>query len=190
MPDIFVIGGPNGAGKTTAAMKLLPVRLHCAEFANADSIAAGLSPFRPDTVALEAGRTMLRRIRDLAEARRDFAFESTLSARSFAPFLREQIKRGYEVHVIYLWLSSVEIAIQRVRTRVAMGGHSIPEDVIRRRYTRGLSNLFELYMPLSTSWRLYDNSGPNPAAIARMAVDRSLQIQNAAAWDSVREMFV
>jgi predicted ABC-type ATPase len=102
MPRIFLIGGPNGAGKTSSAMRLLPDEIECREFVNADAIAAGLSPFEPDTVALKAGRLMLERIHDLADRNVDFAFESTLAARSLAPFIRDVKRKGYEIDLIYL----------------------------------------------------------------------------------------
>ena len=144
MPDIFVIGGPNGAGKTTVAMKLLPEGFHIRDFVNADSIAAGLSPFQPESVALEAGRIMLNRIRALTEAKQDFAFETTLAVRNFAPFLDQCRSDGYRIDLLSVWLPSVDLALRRVQGRVARGGHDVPQGVIRRRYDRGLSNFFEI----------------------------------------------
>lgn len=143
-------------------MDLLPEKLQGIEFVNADTIASGLTGSQPEEIALKAGRIMLSRIRELAESQEDFAFESTLAARSFAPFLQAQRRRGYGVRLIYLWLPSVDMAAQRVRARVAAGGHDIPPDVIVRRYTRGLINLFELYMPLSTSWSGYTTTLGRP----------------------------
>jgi len=143
MPNIFVLAGPNGAGKSSTARTLLPLFLNCEEFVNADDIARGLSAFRPETVAFQAGRAMLTRLNELARQRVDFAFETTLSSRSFAPWLRQRQTEGYEVHVSYAWLPLVELAIERVAFRVRAGGHNIPIQDIRRRYERSRSNLLE-----------------------------------------------
>lgn len=132
MPNVYVFGGCNGAGKTTMAMRLLPETLNCREFVNADLIAAGLSPFRVENVALQAGRLMLQRINKLRDGGVDFAFESTLASRSFVPFLRSCQSCGYEVHLLYVQLENVDLAIERVANRVLEGGHNIPKDVIRQ----------------------------------------------------------
>lgn len=166
MASVLLIGGPNGAGKTTTAMDLLPRELHWRHFVNADNIAAGLSPLDPDAAAIPAGKLMLRRIHELAERGEDFAFESTLAAKSFAPFLRNCQSRGYEVHLL-VWLESPELAIQRVAERVRKGGHHIPEPTIRRRYCSGLSHLFSIYLPLADAWVVCDNSGDAPKSVAR-----------------------
>ena len=158
MPNVYVIGGCNGAGKTTIAMRVLPEALGCREFVNADLIAAGLSPFRVESVALQSGRLMLERINKLRDSGVDFGFESTLASRSFVPFLRSCQSRGYEVHLLYVWLENVELAIERVAHRVLDGGHNIPEDTIRRRYESSRRNYVELYQPLANSWRVFDNS--------------------------------
>jgi predicted ABC-type ATPase len=186
MPRIFLIGGPNGAGKTSSAMRLLPDEIECREFVNADAIAAGLSPFEPDTVALKAGRLMLERIHDLADRNVDFAFESTLAARSFAPFLRGVKRKGYEIDLIYLWLERVEIALQRVASRTRQGGHNVPEAVVRRRYKRGLSNLFDLYLPLADRWTLYDNSGDRPKRIALKTPGLNRVVEDFEAWKTMQ----
>lgn len=138
MPTVIVMGGPNGAGKTTIATRLLPA-LGIRHFVNADDIARGLSAFAPESVAVEAGRLMLRRIDELAKRRESFAFESTLAARSFAVLLRRLKADGYTVRLIYVWLQRPEIAISRVAERVRRGGHQIPEETIIRRYTTGLA---------------------------------------------------
>ena len=157
-PSVIVLAGPNGSGKTTAAPKLLRDVLGVVEFVNADTIAQGLAAFGPELVALEAGAIMLSRLRQLADQRRTFAFETTLAARSLAPWLRRLIDDGYEFHLVYLWLPSPDLAVARVADRVRMGGHDIPEESIRRRYPAGLRNFFRLYMPLAAVWRIYDNS--------------------------------
>ena len=153
-PLVIVIAGPNGAGKSTTAPSLLRDTLQVSEFVNADTIAGGLSAFRPDSVAIAAGRAMLERIRQLAEARAEFAFETTLASRSFAPWLARLKRNGYHVHVLFLWLESADLAVNRVTARVRLGGHDVPEGTVRRRYTRGLRNLFGLYLPLADSWHV------------------------------------
>lgn len=158
MPNVYVIGGCNAAGKTTIAMRVLPEALGCHEFVNADLIAAGLSPFRVESVALQAGRLMLERMNKLRDADVDFGFESTLASRSFVPFLKSCQSRGYEVHLLYVWLDNVELAIERVAHRVLDGGHNIPEATIRRRYESSRRNFRELYQPLANTWRVFDNS--------------------------------
>ncbi|MHC5728674.1 MAG: zeta toxin family protein, partial [Nostoc sp.] len=147
MPNLYIIGGANGSGKTTAALQILPYFLEVFEYVNADEIAAGLSPFNPESVASQAGRLMLERLETLVNAEADFAFETTLAARNFARFLRECKNKGYIINLIYFWLQSPELAIARVRRRVESGGHNIREDTIRRRYKRGRKNLIELYLP-------------------------------------------
>ena len=167
MPNVYLIGGPNGAGKTTIALTMLPRYLDCHEFVNADLIAAGLSPFRVESVALQAGRLMLSRINTLRDAKVDFAFESTLASRSFVPFLQSCKSQGYDVHLLYLWLESAELAIERVAHRVLEGGHNIPEDTIRRRYIASRKNLVELYLPLANTWEIYNNSNDEAVCVAR-----------------------
>lgn len=160
MSEIYVIGGCNGSGKTTFALSVFPA-IGEIEFVNADIIAAQLNPHNPEQVAILASRIMLERLKTLAQQKADFAFETTLAARSFAPFLRQCQAQGYKVNLIYVWLNSVELAITRVALRVASGGHNIPEDVIRRRYDRGRRNFLELYSKLADYWQVYDNSGEN-----------------------------
>lgn len=148
MPSLVIIAGPNGAGKSTVAPGLIHQWLGIAQFVNADMIAAGLSAFDTDSVALEAGRIMLRRIEELADRRSDFAFETTLASRSFAPWNVERRLEGYRAHLVFLWLPSPELALARVANRVLEGGHNVAENVVRRRYHRGLVNLFDLYLPI------------------------------------------
>ena len=165
-PSVVVLAGPNGAGKTTSAAVVLPDVLGVRHFVNADVIASGLSAFDPEVVAIAAGRLMLTRMRELAEQRESFGFETTLASRSFAPFLRNLAATGYGVHLVYLWLPDPELAIARVARRVLRGGHRVPDDVVRRRYWGGLRNFLELYQPLATTWRFYDNSGERPIPVA------------------------
>jgi predicted ABC-type ATPase len=184
---MFIIGGPNGAGKTTSAMKLLPVDLQCREFVNADTIAAGLSPFEPASVAVQAGKLMLTRIHELAERKVDFAFETTLAARSFAPFLRDVREKGFEIHLLYLWLPSVDLALSRIASRVRRGGHDIPEQIVRRRYIMGLRNFFQLYMPLADNWTVYDNSGAEPKRVAYLGGNGAAVVEDSIVWNAMRE---
>lgn len=157
MPNLYIIAGCNGAGKTTASYTVLPEMLNCKEFVNADGIAAGLSPFNPESVALEAGRIMLQRIHHLLEEKVDFAFETTLSTRSYVPFVKKAQGLGYIVTLLYFWLKTPEDAIKRVAQRVKNGGHNIPPDIIRRRYYRGIYNLINLYIPVCNNWYVVDN---------------------------------
>lgn len=157
-PQVVVIAGPNGAGKTTTAQGLLPSTLQIQHFVNADWIARGLSGFNPEASAIDAGRIMLRRLKQLAASRATFAFETTLATRSFAPWLRELCESGYLFSLVFLWLPDAEQAVCRVAERVRQGGHRVPDDTIRRRHAAGLRNFFQLYQPLTTDWRFYDNS--------------------------------
>lgn len=157
-PNVVVVAGPNGSGKSTAAPVLLRDFLGITEFVNADVIAQGLAAFDPDSVAFQAGSIMHARLRSLASKRRNFAFETTLASRSLAPWLRGLVASHYLFHLVFLWLPSADFAVARVADRVRLGGHNVPEETIRRRYRRGLVNFFELYQPLATTWRVYDNS--------------------------------
>lgn len=156
-PNLYIIAGPNGAGKTTAAYNLLPEVLHCPNFVNADEIARGLSPFAPEAVSFQAGRIMLQRIDELLPQKVDFAIETTLSTRSYVQLVRRAQAIGYRVHLIFFFLENEEQAIARVAQRVKNGGHGIPEEDIRRRFTRGIFNLINLYMPICDSVLVYNN---------------------------------
>jgi predicted ABC-type ATPase len=185
-PVVVVIGGPNGAGKSTIAARVLQGALAVGEFVNADVIARGLSAFDPDSVAVAAGRIMLERLHALAAQRASFAFETTLSGRSFAPWLRELTASGYDFHLVYVWLPSPELALERVAARVRRGGHDIPEDVVRRRYAMGVRNFFELYRPLAKSWQVYDNSERTPMVVATGQRDDVLTVEQPDAWARIR----
>lgn len=156
-PTLYIIAGCNGAGKTTASMSLLPEVLECREFVNADEIAKGLSPFNPEEVAIEAGRLMLRRIDTLLSASQTFAIETTLATKSYRNLVKKAKMLGYRVILLFFWLPSPEMAVERVANRVASGGHNIPDDVVHRRYWAGLKNLFEIFVPIVDLWSLYDN---------------------------------
>lgn len=156
--NIYIIAGCNGAGKTTASFAILPEMLDCKEFVNADEIARGLSPFQPDTVAFEAGRIMLRRIDELMETGATFAFETTLATKSYSGKIKQAQRLGYKVTLLFFWLDSIELAIDRVATRVSEGGHNIPPDVIARRYKGGIRNLFSIYLPIVDEALIFDNT--------------------------------
>jgi len=169
-PKLYIIAGPNGAGKTTFAREFLPHYADCKQFVNADFIAGGLAPFSPETAALRAGRLLLEQIRLLADKRSDFGFETTLSGVTYVSLLRRLKAEGYAIHVFFLWLPDVKIALARIADRVRRGGHDIPEEVVRRRFHKGLQNLFRLYRTLLDSWTIFDNSGVLPHPIAREEV--------------------
>lgn len=158
MSTIYIIAGCNGAGKSTAANVTLPQYLDCREFVNADSIAAGLSPFQPETVSFQAGRIMLHRIKELIKEKETFAFETTLTTRSYMNLLIDAKKHEYKIVLFYYWLNSVELALARIADRVKKGGHNIPKEVVIRRYERSLNNLVNLFMPICNEWYIFDNS--------------------------------
>lgn len=177
-PTVYVIAGPNGAGKTTFASKFLPDFVDCREFLNADLIAAGLAPFAPETQNVRAGRLLLDRVKELATAREDFSFETTLSGRTYVRRLQQMKRDGYRVYLFFLWLPSPDLAVARVANRVRQGGHSIPETDIRRRFVLGLKNFVDLYRPLTDGWWLYDGSQVIPAIIAKEE-DGQVQVSQA-----------
>jgi predicted ABC-type ATPase len=165
-PNVYIVAGPNGAGKSTFAQRFLPDYADCREFVNADLIAAGLSPFNPESLAIEAGRLMLARIETLAQARVDFGFETTLAGRSQLTLLTRLRAEGYRTHLFFLWLPTLGLALERVQDRVLAGGHFVPEETVRRRLTRGLSNFFHLYQPVLDTYLIFDNSGDSPRLVA------------------------
>ncbi len=156
--NLYIIAGCNGAGKTTASFTVLPEMLDCKEFVNADEIAKGLSPFNPEGVAIQAGRLMIERVLFLIREGDTFAFETTLSTRSYVKLVEMAQKQGYFVTLLFFSLASPEQAVRRVEKRVSQGGHNIPTDVIYRRYASGLKNLFQMYSQIVDFWALFDNS--------------------------------
>ncbi|WP_426583465.1 zeta toxin family protein [Mucilaginibacter sp. R-33] len=185
MPNLYIIAGCNGAGKTTASYTVLPELLNCNEFVNADNIAAGLSPFNPESVAFEAGRIMLQRIDELLNRGVDFAFETTLSTRSYVSLVKRARQKGYEVTLLFFWLSSPEMAMERVAKRVSKGGHNIPADVIERRYYRGIRNLVSLYIPLCDKWLIANNTDLGPVFVAQSADELKTNIITPDIWETI-----
>lgn len=186
MPDVIVISGANGAGKSTLAPYLLRDTFDIVEYVNADTIALGLSAFAPENAAFEAGRIMLKRLNELASGKKDFAFETTLATRFYARWLSELQSAGYHFHLIYLWLKNAELAIERVRERVRVGGHNIPEDTIKRRFERGRRNFFDLYQPIADSWQVFNASSLAPQIIAEGDKIESKQIFKQNLWRQVK----
>ena len=174
--NLYIISGCNGAGKTTASYTVLPEVLHCKEFVNADEIARGLSPFNPESVAIEAGRLMLQRIEYLLVKDESFSIETTLATKSYINLVRRAQVKGYTVRLLFFWLNSPELALQRIAERVAKGGHNIPEPIVRRRYVAGICNLFRLFMSEVDSWEIYDNSEYPAVQIARGGKDDETSI--------------
>jgi predicted ABC-type ATPase len=175
---IYIIAGPNGAGKTTFAREFLTDFGFCEHFINADQIAQKIAPGAPEGVSRRAGRIMLQEIDRLARENQTFAFETTLSGKSLVPFLRRWKESGYLVHLFFLWLPSVEMALERVANRVRMGGHHVPEEDVRRRYERGLHNLVGVYRPLVHSAIVFDNSSSPPHAVVGLEPDGGQEVYN------------
>ena len=184
---LYIISGPNGAGKTTASYTVLPKILQCKEFVNADEIARGLSPFNPESVAIEAGRLMLKRISELLQRNESFSIETTLSTRSYFRMVEKAHSQGYDVALLYFWLKSPQQAIERVAERVAKGGHDIPKDIIVRRYWEGLNNLFKIYMPIVDTWILVNNSETPRSIVATGGKDQKTIIKDNKHFKTIEE---
>lgn len=189
MPYVIIIAGPNGAGKTTTAPALLDKNLKMSHFVNADTIAAGLSAFAPEKASIQAGKTMLKRMHQLADNKEDFAFETTLASRSFAPWIEELKNKNYVFYLTFLLLDSADMAIDRVAERVRLGGHSVPEQTIRRRFDAGLKNFFKLYEPLADSWQMYDNSVIGTSNPVASKTNSHIEIQNKIIWNRLVEKY-
>ena len=188
MPNLYIISGCNGAGKTTASFTIFPDILDCRQFVNADNIAYGLSPFDVESVALEAGKIMLQRINELLVLGDDFAIETTLTTRSYVSLIQKAKGLGYKVSLIYIWLNSPQLAIERVAERVKNGGHNIPTDVIERRYFRGVKNLFELFIPICDLWTVADNTYGNLIQVASKNEIENV-IEDVELWNVINKQF-
>lgn len=187
--DLYIIAGCNGAGKTTASFTILPEILNCKEFVNADEIAKGLSPFQPEKVSIEAGRIMLERINDLLNSQENFAFETTLSAKSYRSKIFLAREKGYNVTLLFFWLQNADLAIERVRTRVIEGGHHIETEVIRRRYINGIKNLFEIYLPIADEIIIFDNSEGKHDLIAEKTIESEIEVLNEVKFNQLKSYY-
>ena len=175
---LYIIAGCNGAGKTTASFTILPEVLDCKEFINADEIAKGLSPFQPESVAMQAGRIMLARMDELLQKGETFAFETTLATKSYKQKIEWAQANGYEVTLLFFWLRNVTMAKERVAQRVAEGGHSIPSQTIERRYHNGITNLFVIYIDMVDICYIFDNSEGRKELIAQKERHKDIVIYN------------
>ena len=185
MGNLFIISGCNGAGKTTASYTILPEMLNCKEFVNADEIARGISPFKPESVAIQAGKIMLDRIKNLISDGTDFALETTLATRTHANMIKYAQDNGYKVSLVFFWLNLPSLAIERVKMRVASGGHNIEEKVIKRRYDIGIKNLFSLYIPLCEYWMIINNSTIPQELIAEGGKNMEPKIYNKPTYNKI-----
>ncbi|MCQ2169067.1 MAG: zeta toxin family protein [Bacteroidales bacterium] len=187
MPRLYILSGCNGSGKTTASYTLLPELLECSEFVNSDEFAKSLSPFNPSDASVSASRYMLMKIRYLLNRRADFSIETTLATRSLVGIIEEARSLGYFVTVLYLWLKTPEMAIKRVADRVAAGGHRIPEDVIRRRYSMGIRYLFDTYIPICDRWVLADNT-QSPFVVVAEGNKDGINIKDEEKYNIIKEI--
>lgn len=187
MPRLYILSGCNGSGKTTASYTLLPELLECSEFVNSDEFAKSLSPFNPSDASVSASRYMLMKIRYLLNRRADFSIETTLATRSLVGIIEEARSLGYYVTVLYLWLKTPEMAIKRVADRVAAGGHRIPEDVIRRRYSMGIRYLFDTYIPICDRWVLADNT-QSPFVVVAEGNKDGINIKDEEKYNIIKEI--
>lgn len=178
MKKLYIIAGCNGAGKTTASFTILPEVLDCKEFINADEIAKGLSPFQPESVAVQAGRIMLARMDELLQKGETFAFETTLATKSYKQKIEWAQANGYEVTLLFFWLRNVIMAKERVAQRVSEGGHSIPSETIERRYYNGIANLFTIYIDMVDICYIFDNSEGRKELIAQKKRHNDVIIYN------------
>ena len=179
---LYILAGCNGAGKSTASVTVLPELISCKEFVNADDIAKLISPFNPDSVAILAGRVMLSEIQNLIEAGKTFCFETTLAAKSYQHIIKQAQKKDYEVTLLYFWLNSIELAQERVIYRVKSGGHHIPADIIERRYSAGIKNLFQIYLPIVDNFMIFDSSNAVLSLIASKRLNHPININDNPTW--------
>jgi predicted ABC-type ATPase len=183
----YVIAGPNGAGKTTFAMEFLPRIAQCRIFVNADLIARGLSPLDADSAAIQAGRLFLEQLRFRAEQGESFAFETTLSGLAYASLFKELRDHAFEIHLYYLWIPTIDLALQRIRERVSRGGHNIPAETVRRRYFRGVKNLFSRYLAFTNYAAIFDNSSIEPKLVFECSPAEK-HIIDSAKYEKILEM--
>ena len=190
MPRLYIISGCNGAGKTTASYSLLPEMLDCSEFVNSDEFAKGLSPFNPEKASIQASRYMLLKIRYLLKKKSDFAVETTLATRTLLKTVKLAQEAGYTVTLLYFWLKTPELAVERVRARVGSGGHNIPEETIRRRYKVGIDYFFHYYSPICERWILADNSQIPFRVIAEGSKNDVINIKDEDTYEKIRQIAI
>jgi predicted ABC-type ATPase len=187
--NLYIIAGCNGAGKTTASFTILPEILDCYEFVNADEIAKGLSPFQPKKSAIEAGKIRLRRIEYLLNENSGFAFETTLSTKSYKNTILKDQAAMYNVTLLFFWLQTIELAKERVQKRVSEGGHDIDSGVIERRYVSGIQNLFDIYLPIADEVLIFDNSEGKYELIAKKINQSEISILNNIKFNSLKQYY-
>jgi predicted ABC-type ATPase len=187
--NLYIIAGCNGAGKTTASYTILPEIIECKEFVNADEIAKGLSPFQPEKVAFESGRIMINRINELLKDNESFAFETTLASRSYRNKIIRAKQQGYMVTLLFFWLNNIQLAKERVKIRVKEGGHNIPEEVIERRYLKGICNLFDIYLPIIDGALIFDNSFGKHELIAHKMGTDNLEITDSLKFQQLIKVY-
>jgi predicted ABC-type ATPase len=187
--NLYIIAGCNGAGKTTASYTILPEIIECKEFVNADEIAKGLSPFQPEKVSFESGRIMINRINELLRENETFAFETTLSSKSYKNKILKARENGYTITLLFFWLNNIQLAKERVKTRVLEGGHHIPENVIERRYLKGIYNLFDIYLPIIDQALIFDNSFGKHELIAQKFTEENLIIIDENKFNKLKEFY-
>jgi predicted ABC-type ATPase len=185
--NVYVVAGPNGSGKTTFASTFLPEYARCMRFINADLIAKGLSPFDPERAAFQAGKIVLNQIQEYSRAGMDFGFETTLSGLTYRKLFRHLKDIGYSLHIYYLWIPSVGLAVMRIKERFRSGGHWVPERDVRRCYTRSLKNVYSVYGPLADTWEIFNNAGITPQLIATMNVG-DITVVDEGLYDKIRNI--
>ena len=190
MPRLYIISGCNGAGKTTASYTMLPEMLDCSEFVNSDEFAKGLSPFNPEKASIQASRYMIMKIRYLLKKQKDFGIETTLATRTLLKTIRMAQEAGYTVTLLYFWLNSPDLAVERVAARVGTGGHDIPEETIRRRYRVGIDYFFHDYAPICERWILADNSQIPFRVIAEGSKNDLINIRDEATYEQIRRQAI
>ncbi len=186
MPELYIIAGCSGAGKTTVAFTMVPEFLYCREFVNADEIAKGISPFQSEKIAFLSGRLMLARITELIVQGEDFAFETSLSNLAYGALIKKARSQGYHVTLIFLYLQSEHVAIRRIHNRIRQGGNFLADEIVARRYKRGIKNLFNLYLPLADHWVVLDNSDVNPELIASGGRDMDMEVSDETIWEEIK----
>ncbi|MBN1633221.1 MAG: zeta toxin family protein [Ignavibacteria bacterium] len=189
MPKLYIISGCNGAGKTTTSFTLLPELLNCENFVNADSIAYGLSPLNPGIADFQAGKLMLKRIRHLIKLRYTFAIETTLTTLSYKEMIKDAKNNGYKVILLYIWLDDYKLAVNRVKERSLKGGHSVPVNIVKRRYYKGIFNLFDKFIYLSDNWYIFDNSDISPILVASGGVNINKYINNEKVFNRINNIY-